>query len=87
MYSVHMIRYTATDARKNFFHLLDAAERGEVVVLERHGVRFKIVVEATKPTEIEETIVLTADPDVLEGNWTWVSDEEGQLQFQVRDNS
>ena len=79
-----MARYTATDARRHFFQLLDAAERGENVVLERHGVRFKLVLEASKAVELPSSLVVD-DPEVLQGDWTWTSDEKGQLQFKARD--
>ena len=81
-----MARYTATDARKQFFHLLDAAERGEDVVLERHGVRFKLVLDTAEQPEAVESSLIVADEAVLSGNWTWTSDEEGQLQFKSQDD-
>ncbi len=37
-----MKRYTAAKARQQFSLLLDAAERGEPVIVERRGVRFRI---------------------------------------------
>jgi antitoxin (DNA-binding transcriptional repressor) of toxin-antitoxin stability system len=39
MYTVHVKRVTATEARQNWFGLLDAIAGGEVVVIERHGRR------------------------------------------------
>ena len=83
MYTVHMARYTATDARRHFFQLLDAAEQGEEIVLERHGVRFKLMLEESSSSKLQKKVkpLLTADEAVLEGNWTWVSDDEGNLQF------
>jgi hypothetical protein len=39
MYTVHMKRVTATEARKNWFRLLDEVVDGEVVLIEREGVR------------------------------------------------
>ena len=80
-----MARYTATDARRHFFQLLDAAERGEQVVLERHGVRFKLVLEAAEVVETPAAVLIVNDPEVLQGDWTWTSDEQGQLQFQARE--
>ena len=39
MYTVHMKHVTATEARKSWFRLLDEAAGGELVVIEREGVR------------------------------------------------
>ncbi len=80
-----MARYTATDARRHFFQLLDAAERGEQVVLERHGVRFKLVLEGAEGVETPAAVLIVNDPEVLQGDWTWTSDKQGQLQFQARE--
>ncbi|MBI4412306.1 MAG: type II toxin-antitoxin system Phd/YefM family antitoxin [Deltaproteobacteria bacterium] len=38
-----MRQVTATEARKEFFKLLDAAARGETVVIERGGVPLRLV--------------------------------------------
>ncbi|MBN2498975.1 MAG: hypothetical protein JXR96_30580 [Deltaproteobacteria bacterium] len=42
MYTVHMKRVTATEARKSWFKLLDEVADGEVVVVERRGRRLVI---------------------------------------------
>ena len=39
MYTVHMKRITATEARRHWFRLLDEVAAGEVVVIERKGRR------------------------------------------------
>ena len=39
MYFVRMKRVTATDARKNWFRLLDEVVEGEQIVVVRNGVR------------------------------------------------
>lgn len=39
----------ASDARREFFRILDAVEGGEEVVLERRGVRFRLVMEEKEP--------------------------------------
>jgi hypothetical protein len=33
--------------------------------------------------EIGEDVVVV-DPDVLDGNWTWITGEDGQLEFRAR---
>jgi hypothetical protein len=45
MYIVHMKRVTPTQARRNWFRLLDEVSRGEVVVLERNGRRIVLRLE------------------------------------------
>jgi antitoxin (DNA-binding transcriptional repressor) of toxin-antitoxin stability system len=39
LYIVHMKRVTASEARKNWFRILDEVASGEVVVIHRHGKR------------------------------------------------
>jgi len=77
-----MARYTVSEARRQFFQLLDAAERGEEVVLERKGVRFRLVTDVPGHAESAPSPLVVDDPGVLSGQWTWVTDEQGQLQFQ-----
>jgi hypothetical protein len=88
MYVVHMLRATATQARKDLFRLLDAVERGEEVVLERRGVRFRLSREDSPAlaSEVAEPRprLLVQDPAVLSGEWTWAADEDGQLVFVAR---
>lgn len=87
-----MLRTTASQARKDLFRLLDAVERGEEVVLERKGVRFRLSrdegsgVQGSDAQEVAEprSPVIIEDPTLLSGEWTWVSDEDGQLTFQPR---
>lgn len=38
MYTVHMRHVTATEARKNWFRLLDEAAEGEILVIDREGI-------------------------------------------------
>ena len=48
MYVVHMKRVTASDARKNWFRLLDEVAEGEVVCIDRAGRR--ILIQRETPT-------------------------------------
>jgi len=53
--------------------LLDAAERGESVIIERRGVRFRVQPErqaATKKTR-RKPIIEIIDPAVAKGVWQW----------------
>ena len=50
-YIVHMKRVTASDARKNWFQLLDEVLEGEVVVVERKGRRVVLRAEDASTPE------------------------------------
>ena len=74
-----MKRYTAAKARTQLSSLLDAAENGEVVAIERRGVRFMLRSEqrprqrkSKRPPRLE-----SVDRMVLEGEWTWSSGARG----------
>lgn len=84
MYTVHMTRVTATAARRDLFHLLDAAERGEEVILERRGARFRLSLEKPEAVDVPASPLVVEDPDVLEGQWTWQASAEGDLTFRPR---
>lgn len=84
MYIVHMKRYSVAQARSNFSSLLDAAESGESIVIERRKVRFRI--EAQRPggrTAPAPSPIAYADPAVLHGDWTWAWGQDG-LRFSKR---
>ena len=82
MYVVRMTRTTATEARRRFFELLDAAERGEAVVLERRGVRFRISLDRAASAAVPRpSPLVVADPALLEGTWSWKTNSEGELTF------
>jgi hypothetical protein len=78
-----MKRYTAAIARQQFSHVLDAAERGEAVVIERRGVRFRVQTEersASKRAPAPAPLIEFVDPAVATGQWTWDWGPEG-LRF------
>jgi hypothetical protein len=79
-----MTQIKASEARQEFFRLLDAAEKGEAVIVERKGTRFRLTLVPPEAIETPTSPVLVEDPEVLSGNWTWVGDPEGQLQFRPR---
>lgn len=83
-YNPFVKRYSAAQARQNFATLLDAAEQGERVVIERHGTRFSLEaqrqrVRARKRTSIVEHV----DPAVDAGTWSW-SLGSGGLRFSAK---
>lgn len=83
-----MSHHSATEARRLFFRLLDAVQRGEDVTIERDGARFRLVSADDAPTDDALTAPFTrVDSAVLDGNWTWAADEDGQLQFRVAEES
>jgi len=84
MYIVHMKRYGVAQARIHFSHLLDAAEAGDAVVIERRGTRFRLAAAGRRTRHARSgTIIEHIDPDVLEGQWTWHW-ADGGMRFSAR---
>jgi hypothetical protein len=74
-----MKRYTASKARAKLSSLLDAAEGGEVIAIERRGVRFTLRSERPRRARSRRRSrrLESVDPFVLEGEWTWSSGARG----------
>jgi hypothetical protein len=73
-----MKRYTSSQVRERLADVLDAAERGEEVVIERRGVRYFIRAERAKPaTRARKPLVDVVDPAVAAGEWTWTWKADG----------
>jgi hypothetical protein len=85
MYIVHMKRYSVAQARSHFSHLLDAAEAGEAVLIERRGTRFRLQTDrgGKRRAAAAPPLIEYADPAVMEGQWTWEWAKEG-LRFTAR---
>lgn len=84
-----MKRVTASEARKNWFRLLDEVARGEKVVIERMGRRILVVREEpkeAKPSEAPNYRSLLQAPNADEADeWSWSWSEEGlELQDKSR---
>jgi len=82
MYTVHMKRMTATDARKNWFRLLDEVVEGEVVLIERDGARLVLqLAEQGKPiakVPVYQGLIQVTDTDeVDQWGWEWDGSSEG----------
>ena len=78
-----MKRYTAAKARQQFSLLLNTAERGESVIIERRGVRFRIRVEqqpGLRSAPRRVPVIEFVDPAVAAGRWGWDWEPEG-LRF------
>ena len=77
-----MRRYTSSELRTRLAEVLDAAERGESVVVERRGTRFSL--RAERGTEVTRSrkrpLFEFVDPAVAAGQWTWVW-SPGRLKF------
>lgn len=89
MYIVHMKRVTASEARRNWFQLLDQVLEGEVVAIVRKGARIIIRREAgfeagREPPDYSGIIrVRDADEADLWG-WDW---EGPELEFREGDRT
>ena len=78
------LRLSAAAARQRFSDLLDAAERGEDVVIERRGVRFELVSRpSSKGQRRQRSIIEWVDPAVDSGQWSWELGADG-LAFAAR---
>ena len=73
------------EARARFGEILDEAERGVPVFIERRGVRFKVSAEARPPGDqpSPRDPLGYVDPAVMSGNWTWKLGPKG-LAFVAR---
>ncbi len=79
-----MKHYKVAEARARFGDLLDEAEHGSPVVIERHGVRFTLVAEPAAARHSPSGQLFRAvDSRVMSGQWTWASTARG-LRFRAR---
>jgi antitoxin (DNA-binding transcriptional repressor) of toxin-antitoxin stability system len=73
-----MKRYTSSQVRERLADVLDAAERGEEVIIERRGVRYVIRAERAKVNRRPQTSLISGvDPGVAAGEWTWTWKDDG----------
>jgi hypothetical protein len=76
--------FKVAEARARFGALLDQAEQGDDVLIERNGVRFRLRLDRSVATEAPPApFFASVDSKVLAGEWTWVWSPRG-LQFQTR---
>ncbi len=72
------------EARARFGEILDEAEKGAPVVIERRGVRFRVVAEPRKPSAAAKPALFEfVDSAVMSGQWTWKAGRSG-LAFRSR---
>jgi len=84
MYKIQMPRrYTVSSARARLANVLDEAERGRPVIIERRGVRFDVVARpATTGGRARRSVIKYVDPAILDGTWTWAFSRKG-LKLEV----
>jgi hypothetical protein len=63
--------FTVAEARARFGDLLDQAQEGKSVVIERRGVRFMLRAEEVAATGPPQPFFEWLDPAVEAGQWTW----------------
>ncbi len=80
-----MKRYSVSVVRERLADALDEAEAGIPVVIERHGVRFRLEREPVVAARGKRPGVLLeiVDPAVSAGQWTW-ADRGAGLAFTPR---
>jgi antitoxin (DNA-binding transcriptional repressor) of toxin-antitoxin stability system len=83
MYTVHVKRITATDARKNWFRLLDEVIEGEVVLIEREGARLVLKLaekeESPKTPDYRNLIQVPDADEADQWGWEWDGSSKGLL--------
>ena len=85
VYIVHAMKHwKVAEARARFGEILDEAEKGNPVVVERRGVRFRLVAEAAGPrSAAPKPLFDYVDAALADGQWTWKSGPRG-LTFSAR---
>lgn len=89
MYNVHAMTkpFRVREARARFGEILDEAEKGSEVVIERHGVRFRVVAESPGAPDAAARgrvrLFEYVDSAVDSGNWTWTTAGAG-VRFAAR---
>jgi len=73
-------RYSMAHAREELAHVLDLAERGESVVIERRGVQFTVSVARDAPRRRRAAHLEIVDPAIEAGQWSWEW-KDGGLDF------
>ena len=76
--------FRVREARARFGEILDEAEKGSEVVIERHGVRFRVVAESPGgASRVGTRLFEYVDSAVDSGNWTWTPSGTG-MRFTAR---
>ena len=79
-----MKRFQAAAARQHLSEVLDAAERGETVIIERRDVQFRVEPVAKRARSIRRAPRFQlVDPALASGEWTWTLGAKG-LRFSAK---
>jgi antitoxin (DNA-binding transcriptional repressor) of toxin-antitoxin stability system len=77
-------RYTVVQARERLSTVLDEAEKGAPVIIERRGVRYQVsVVTASRRRRKAAPRIEVLDPAIDDGQWSWTWGAGG-LSFRAR---
>jgi antitoxin (DNA-binding transcriptional repressor) of toxin-antitoxin stability system len=79
VYNVHPMKHLkVAEARARFGEILDEAEKGATVIIERRDVRFRLVAERQRPSAASKTALFDfVDPSVMTGQWSWRAGSKG----------
>ena len=84
MYNVLMKPLKVAEARAKFGEILDEAESGTPITIERRGVRFTLSAERPTAAKVSKPALFErVDAQVLTGQWTWKPSARG-LAFSAR---
>jgi len=79
-----MKRYTVAEVRERLADVLNEAEQGTPVCIERRGVRYVLRRDtAPAPKRRKAPLIDVLDPAVDDGQWSWTW-KPGGLQFRRR---
>ncbi len=79
-----MTRYSVTEARKQIARVLDDAEKGNGVLIERKGVFFRVLLETSNrlpPRSRRPPPIEVLDPAIDAGDWSWDVQAKGGMKF------
>lgn len=82
---VRMKSFAASRARQNLAAILDEAESGKDVIIERRGVRF-LVTKAPAPRRASShrtSRIEVLDPALVDGQWHWTWGPEGEMELAI----
>lgn len=73
-----MKRYTVAEVRQRLSEALDEADAGRVVIVERHGVRYRLVRAGERSSTASRLkLIEILDPAIASGQWTWEETADG----------
>lgn len=78
MYIVHMKKVTASQARREWFRILDEAARGETFVIDRKGRRLVLQRQPEEAVSVPDYGALLTVPEADRADaWSWSWSPEG----------